>query len=134
VSEPRLTKLRWRVRISQKGGKEYFQNYITVPKPLADLLRNRAPCLDLEEKVIVFAHKRSRQCIRRWRRRLRRGGSNLKLKIRLKWTTRTDKKNGKVFTYHYISIPGELGKSIREEYDPYWDPENMVIRFKPNTS
>jgi hypothetical protein len=52
------------------------------------------------------------------------------VEIKLRWRIKTTKKNGKVYPIYYISIPGRSAVFLLQ-YEPYLDPENKVIVFKP---
>jgi len=109
-------KLRWRVKINRKNGKEYMLRYINVPSKSAVFLINYVPYFNIKNNIIEFKPNR---------RYAKKG-----LRIRLRWLIKREKKNGKVFTQYYISIPSELAKPV-VDLDPYLVPENMQIVFRP---
>jgi len=110
-------KLRWRIKLSKKNGKEYGLYRITIPSRSAVFLINYVPYLNLKENIIEFKPNR---------RYARKG-----VRVRLRWIIKREKKNGgKVFTEYYISVKSELAKTL-VDLDPYLDPEQMIIVFKP---
>ncbi|AIZ11374.1 hypothetical protein AVU39_gp40 [Sulfolobus monocaudavirus SMV2] len=109
-------KLRWRVKINRKNGKEYMLRYINVTSRSAVFLINYVPYFNIKNNIIEFKPNR---------RYAKKG-----LRIRLRWLIKREKKNGKVFTQYYISIPSELAKPV-VDLDPYLVPENMQIVFRP---
>lgn len=111
-------KLRWRKRCQKKGGKEYCIYRITVRSPLGKLLSKYVPYFNIKEKIIEFKPKP--------------GFARKGVRERLKWSIITEKKNGKTFTEYYIAVKSELVKALQLlGLDPYLDPEQMVIVFRP---
>ena len=111
-------KLRWRKRCSRKNGKEYCIYRITVRSPLGKLLSKYVPYLNIKEKIIEF--------------KLKPGFARKGVRERLKWSIITQKKDGKTFTEYYIAVKSELVKALQLlDLDPYLDPEQMVIIFRP---
>jgi len=111
-------KLRWRKRCSRKNGKEYCIYRITVRSPLGKLLSKYVPYLNIKEKIIEFKPKP--------------GFARKGVRERLKWSIITQKKDGKTFTEYYIAVKSELVKALQLlDLDPYLDPEQMVIMFRP---
>jgi len=126
-------KLRWYVEVRKRrwqtmdGMREatYFLRYILVFNRLAISLLDFVPCLDPENRMIVF--KPEQEC----------DGNNL---IRLRWSERREKSwreadKGRIYTMHYVFIPddilSEYNLSDLLNYDPYLDPERKIIVFKP---
>jgi len=111
-------KLRWRIRCWRKNGKEYCIYRITVRSPFGKLLSKYIPYLNLREKIIEFKPKP--------------GFARKGVRERLKWSIITEKKNGKTFTEYYIAVKSDLVKTLQLlDLDPYLDPEQMVIVFRP---
>jgi hypothetical protein len=111
-------KLRWRVRCWEKNGKEYCLYRITVRSLFGRFLVNYVPYLNLREKIIEFKPKR--------------GFARKGIRERLKWSVTTHKKNGKILMEYYIAVKSELAKALQlTDFDPYLDPEQMVIVFRP---
>jgi len=52
------------------------------------------------------------------------------VELKLRWRIKTTKKNGKVYPIYYISVPGRSAIFLLD-YEPYLDPVNKVIVFKP---
>jgi len=52
------------------------------------------------------------------------------VEIKLRWRIKSTKKNGKVYPIYYISVPGRSAVFLLD-YEPYLDPTNKVIFFKP---
>ncbi|CDF81360.1 hypothetical protein CF87_gp33 [Sulfolobus monocaudavirus SMV1] len=50
--------------------------------------------------------------------------------VKLRWRIKSTKKNGKLYPLYYISIPGRSAVFLLD-YEPYLDPTNKVIVFKP---
>ncbi len=53
------------------------------------------------------------------------------VEIKLRWRIKSTKKNGKVYPLYYISVPGRSAVFLVDDYDPFLDPQNKVIVFKP---
>ena len=53
------------------------------------------------------------------------------VEIKLRWRIKSTKKNGKVYPLYYISVPGKSAVFLADDYDPFLDPQNKVIVFKP---
>ena len=76
------------------------------------------PYLNIKEKIIEFKPKP--------------GFAREGVRERLKWSITTQKKNGKTFTEYYIAVKSGLVKALSlTDLDPYSDPEQMVIIFRP---
>jgi hypothetical protein len=52
------------------------------------------------------------------------------VEIKLRWRIKTTKKNGKTYPIYYISVPSHSAVFLLD-YEPYLDPQNKVIFFKP---
>lgn len=52
------------------------------------------------------------------------------VEVKLKWRIKTTKKNGKIYPIYYISVPGKSAVFLLD-YEPFLDPQNKVIIFKP---
>ena len=52
------------------------------------------------------------------------------VEIKLRWRIKSTKKNGKVYPLYYISVPGRSAVFLLD-YEPFLDPQNKVIIFKP---
>jgi len=52
------------------------------------------------------------------------------VEVKLKWRIKTTKKNGKIYPMYYISVPGKSAVFLLD-YEPYLDPQNKIIIFKP---
>jgi len=52
------------------------------------------------------------------------------VEIKLKWRIKSTKKGGKIYPIYYISVPGKSAVFLLD-YEPYLDPQNKVIFFKP---
>jgi len=124
-------KLRWHIEVKKRrwrtadGVREavYFLHYILVYNHFAISLLGFVPCLDPENKVIAFEPEQ--EC------------NDL---IRLRWARRREKSwreadKGRVYTMHYVFIPGdilsEFNLSDLLNFDPYLNPEKKIIVFKP---
>jgi hypothetical protein len=53
------------------------------------------------------------------------------VETKLRWRIKSTKKNGKVYPLYYISVPGRSAVFLVDDYDPFLDPQNKVIVFKP---
>jgi len=114
-------KLRWRIKRTTKNGKEYPIYYISVPMRSAVFLMDFDPWLDPVNKVIVLRPKQNYiQYIT----------AENTFELRLRWRIKFTKKNGKKFPLYYISIPGKSAVFLLDR-EPYLDPVNKVIIFKP---
>ena len=54
-----IVKLRWRVKKTKKGDKEYPVSYINIPRKTALFLLEYEPVLDTTNNVIVFKPKQT---------------------------------------------------------------------------
>ena len=114
-------KLRWRIKRTTKKGKEYPIYYISIPGRSAVFLLDYEPYLDPVNKVIILRPKQNTtQYIT----------TENTFEIKLRWRIKSTKKNGKRFPLYYISIPGRSAVFLID-YEPYLDPINKVIIFKP---
>lgn len=109
--------LKWRIKSAKKNGKQYHLHYISVPGRSAVFLIDYEPYLDPVNKLIAFKPKQNN------------AQSQGKL-IRLRWRIKSTKKNGKEYRIYYISIPITSALFLLD-YDPYLDPQNKLIVFKP---
>jgi hypothetical protein len=108
-------KLRWRIKTYKINGKTYTLNYISIPSKLAIFLKNYEPYLDIENKMIIFKQRQEND-----------------EQNPLKWRIKSVKKKGKTLSLYYISIPGKLFSLLDlGNYEPYLDPENKTIIFRP---
>jgi len=114
-------KLKWRVKKTKKGDKEYDLRYISIPFSYAMFLLQYEPYLDPINKLIIFKPKQNNT---------QQNSTENLLIVKLRWRVKKTKKGDKEYPVSYINIPRKTALFLLE-YEPVLDTTNNVIVFKP---
>ena len=114
-------KLKWRIKKTKKGDKEYDLRYISIPFSYAMFLLQYEPYLDPINKLIIFKPKQNNT---------QQNSTENLLIVKLRWRIKKTKKGDKEYPVSYINIPRKTALFLLE-YEPVLDPVNKVIVFKP---
>ena len=114
-------KLKWRVKKTKKGDKEYDLRYISIPFSYAMFLLQYEPYLDPVNKLIIFKPKQNNT---------QQNSTENLLIVKLRWRVKKTKKGDKEYPVSYINIPRKTALFLLE-YEPVLDTTNNVIVFKP---
>ena len=114
-------KLKWRIKKTKKGDKEYDLRYISIPFSYAMFLLQYEPYLDPVNKLIIFKPKQNNT---------QQNSTENLLIVKLRWRVKKTKKGDKEYPVSYINIPRKTALFLLE-YEPVLDTTNNVIVFKP---
>jgi len=114
-------KLKWRIKKTKKGDKEYDLRYISIPFSYAMFLLQYEPYLDPVNKLIIFKPKQTST---------QQNSTENLLIVKLRWRVKKTKKGDKEYPVSYINIPRKTALFLLE-YEPVLDTTNNVIVFKP---
>ena len=114
-------KLKWRIKKTKKGDKEYDLRYISIPFSYAMFLLQYEPHLDPVNKLIIFKPKQNNT---------QQNSTENLLIVKLRWRVKKTKKGDKEYPVSYINIPRKTALFLLE-YEPVLDTTNNVIVFKP---
>ena len=114
-------KLKWRIKKTKKGDKEYDLPYISIPFSYAMFLLQYEPYLDPVNKLIIFKPKQNNT---------QQNSTENLLIVKLRWRVKKTKKGDKEYPVSYINIPRKTALFLLE-YEPVLDTTNNVIVFKP---
>ncbi len=113
-------KLKWRIKKTKKGDKEYDLRYISIPFSYAIFLIQYEPYLDPVNKLIIFKPKQNNT----------QQNITENLFVKLRWRIKRTRKGDKEYPISYINIPRKTALFLLE-YEPVLDTTNKVIVFKP---
>ena len=121
-------KLKWSIKKTKKGDKEYDLRYISIPFSYAMFLLQYEPYLDPINKLIIFKPKQNNT--QQKQNNTQQNSTENLLIVKLRWRIKKTKKGDKEYPVSYINIPRKTALFLLE-YEPVLDLVNKVIVFKP---